>query len=107
MTTTEPQTQHLLDLSTDAEMKVAQLLEDEGEENLWLRIAVRAGGCSGFSYEMFFDTESNPDDHIGVFGPVTVRVDAASRASSRRRHVELQQRSARRGLQHRQPERPA
>jgi iron-sulfur cluster assembly protein/iron-sulfur cluster insertion protein len=59
-------------------MKVAQLLADEGEENLWLRIAVRAGGCSGFSYEMFFDTEPNPDDHIGVLGPVTVRVDAAS-----------------------------
>jgi iron-sulfur cluster assembly protein/iron-sulfur cluster insertion protein len=41
-------------------------------------VAVRAGGCSGFSYEMFFDTVSNPDDHVGVFGPVTVRVDAAS-----------------------------
>ena len=80
MTTTEPRTPQLLALSADAEKKVAQLLADEGEENLGLRVAVRAGGCSGFSYEMFFDSESNPDDHVGVFGPVTVRVDAASAA---------------------------
>lgn len=80
MTTTEPQTQQLLALSKDAEKKVAQLLADEGDENLALRVAVRAGGCSGFSYEMFFDTESNPDDHIAVFGLVTVKVDASSAA---------------------------
>ncbi len=59
-------------------LKRQQLLADEQEENLSLRVAVRAGGCSGFSYEMFFDTESNPDDHITVSGPVTVRVDPAS-----------------------------
>ena len=78
MTTTEQDTQPLIALSGEAETKVAQLLADQQEENLGLRVAVRAGGCSGFSYDMFFDTESNPDDHVAVSGPVTVRVDSAS-----------------------------
>ena len=78
MTTTEQDTQPLIALSGEAETKVAQLLADQQEENLGLRVAVRAGGCSGFSYDMVFDTESNPDDHVAVSGPVTVRVDSAS-----------------------------
>ncbi len=78
MTTTEHRTQQPIALSSEAEKKVAQLLADEQEENLGLRVLVRPGGCSGFSYEMFFDTESNPDDHVAVSGPVTVRVDSAS-----------------------------
>ena len=77
MTTTE-QARQQFSLSTKATEKVAQLLAAEGDENLGLRVAVRAGGCSGFSYEMFFDAETSPDDHVTVFGPVTVRVDSAS-----------------------------
>jgi len=78
MTPAEHPTQQLIALSSDAEKKLAQLLANEGEENLGLRVAVRAGGCSGLSYEMFFDTESGPDDHVAVSGQVTVRVDSAS-----------------------------
>ena len=77
MTTTE-QAKQLFSLSGEATDKVAQLLAQEGDESLGLRVAVRAGGCSGFSYEMFFDAETGPDDHVTVFGPVTVRVDSAS-----------------------------
>ncbi len=78
MTTTEQTTQPVIALSDAAVAKVAQLLADEGEEGLGLRVAVRAGGCSGFSYEMFFDAEARPDDHEATFGSVAVRVDAAS-----------------------------
>jgi iron-sulfur cluster assembly protein/iron-sulfur cluster insertion protein len=78
MTTTEQTTQPVIALSEDAIAKVAQLLAVEGEEGLALRVAVRAGGCSGFSYEMFFDTETSPDDHEATFGSVTVKVDATS-----------------------------
>jgi iron-sulfur cluster insertion protein len=78
MTTTEQDTQPLIALSGEAVAKVAELLAEEGEENLGLRVAVRAGGCSGFSYEMFFDSEETPDDHVTKIGLVTVRVDAAS-----------------------------
>ncbi|MCL4135526.1 UNVERIFIED_CONTAM: hypothetical protein GTU68_048620 [Idotea baltica] len=78
MTTTEQTTQPLLILTETATTKVAQLLAEESEEGLGLRVAVRPGGCSGFSYEMFFDTETTSDDHVITSGPVTVRVDAAS-----------------------------
>ena len=78
MTTTEQTTQPVITLSEAAVAKLAQLLAEEGEEGLGLRVAVRAGGCSGFSYEMFFDTETSPDDHEATFGSVAVRVDASS-----------------------------
>lgn len=78
MTTTEQITEPLMVLSETAVAKVAQLLAEEAEEGLGLRVAVRPGGCSGFSYEMFFDTEEHADDHEVRFESVLVRVDAAS-----------------------------
>lgn len=78
MTTTEHRLAPPIELSAEAMTKVAELLADEDEADLDLRVAVRPGGCSGFSYEMFFDTETSPDDQVAHFGPVTVRVDSAS-----------------------------
>jgi iron-sulfur cluster assembly accessory protein len=77
-TATQP-AQPVLTLSGEAITKVAQLIADEAsDEQLGLRVAVKAGGCSGFSYEMFFDPETNPDDNVTTFGTVLVKVDAAS-----------------------------
>ena len=50
-------------LTDAAASKVAELIEQEGNPDLALRVAVRPGGCSGFSYEMFFDTDVADDDH--------------------------------------------
>ena len=47
-------------------------------ESLALRVAVKPGGCSGYSYEMFFDSETLADDVVREFGAVKVVVDAAS-----------------------------
>jgi Fe-S cluster assembly iron-binding protein IscA len=47
-------------LSDLAIVKVAELLAQEEGEALALRVAVKPGGCSGYSYEMFFDSESWP-----------------------------------------------
>jgi iron-sulfur cluster assembly accessory protein len=65
-------------LTDDAAAKVAELIEQEGNPDLALRVAVRPGGCSGFSYEMFFDTDVADDDVTSTFGPVKVVVDPAS-----------------------------
>ena len=66
-------------LTEDAAAKVAELLaQEEGAEDLALRVAVKPGGCSGYSYEMFFDSEREDDDVVRQFGTVTVVVDAAS-----------------------------
>ena len=65
-------------LSDAATTKVSELLAQEEGENLALRVAVKPGGCSGYSYEMFFDTEIVSDDVVREFGTVKVVVDAAS-----------------------------
>ena len=67
-----------ISLTDAAVAKVGELLEKEGEEGLALRVAVRPGGCSGYSYEMFFDTEEAGDDIARSFGSVKVLVDSAS-----------------------------
>jgi iron-sulfur cluster assembly protein/iron-sulfur cluster insertion protein len=58
--------------------KVAELLAQEGDSELFLRVGVRPGGCSGYSYDMFFDTEQGDDDIVRSYGEVRVVVDSAS-----------------------------
>ena len=65
-------------LSDTATTKVAELLAQEDGDNLALRVAVKPGGCSGYSYEMFFDTEIAEDDAQSTFGAVRVVVDPVS-----------------------------
>ncbi|MEI8000840.1 MAG: iron-sulfur cluster insertion protein ErpA [Actinomycetes bacterium] len=65
---------------TDAAVgKVAELMTAEDTTDaMVLRVAVRPGGCSGYSYEMFFDTDVNSDDAKVDYGAVSVVVDSAS-----------------------------
>jgi iron-sulfur cluster assembly protein/iron-sulfur cluster insertion protein len=58
--------------------KVRALIEAEGNPDLVLRVAVRPGGCSGLSYEMFFDTDLADDDVRTEYQGVTVVIDPAS-----------------------------
>ena len=58
--------------------KVAELLEEEADPGLRLRIYVTGGGCSGFQYGFAFDDAAQEDDVQVVRGPVTVVVDAMS-----------------------------
>jgi iron-sulfur cluster assembly accessory protein len=68
----------MLTLTETASTKVKQLIDAEGNPELVLRVAVRPGGCSGLSYEMFFDTDVSADDVSTEFGDVKVVVDPAS-----------------------------
>jgi len=65
-------------LTDSAATKVGELISAEGEDDLALRVAVRPGGCSGFSYEMYFDTDVAADDVKVEFGAVKVVVDQSS-----------------------------
>jgi iron-sulfur cluster assembly accessory protein len=69
----------VITLTDTAASKVKELLDAEGAADLALRVAVRPGGCSGFSYEMFFDGDIAADDEKVTFGPVSVVVDQASK----------------------------
>ncbi|HMC52887.1 MAG TPA: iron-sulfur cluster insertion protein ErpA [Acidimicrobiales bacterium] len=67
-----------ISLTDAAAAKVATLLAQEGNDELALRVAVRPGGCSGYSYEMFFDSDMAADDVVREFGAVKVVVDSES-----------------------------
>ena len=69
----------LLTLTDTAMGKVAELLaNEEVADSLALRVAVQPGGCSGYSYDMFFDTEIADNDLVWVSGTVRVVVDPES-----------------------------
>lgn len=65
-------------LTDTAVAKLRELVAAEGEPGLALRMAVRPGGCSGFSYEMYFDAEIESDDIVEAFDDVKVVVDPQS-----------------------------
>ncbi|HYH51892.1 MAG TPA: iron-sulfur cluster insertion protein ErpA [Acidimicrobiia bacterium] len=68
----------MITLTESAAKKVKELVEAEGNNELALRVAVRPGGCSGFSYEMFFDSDFADDDQKTDYEGVKVVVDSAS-----------------------------
>jgi iron-sulfur cluster assembly protein/iron-sulfur cluster insertion protein len=68
----------MLTVTDSAAAKVKDLLEAEGDTTMALRVAVRPGGCSGFSYEMFFDSDFAADDVKTDVHGVSVVVDPSS-----------------------------
>ena len=68
----------MITLTDKASVKVSELIAAEGEDGLALRVAVRPGGCSGFSYEMFFDSDVADGDTKTTYGNVAVVVDSSS-----------------------------
>ena len=57
-------TQTPVSLTNDAAMKVRELLDAEGRNDLRLRIAVQPGGCAGMQYQLFFDERSLDGDVV-------------------------------------------
>lgn len=58
--------------------KVKQLIEEEGNPDLKLRVFVQGGGCSGFQYGFTFDETVNEDDTRCVKNGVELLVDSMS-----------------------------
>jgi len=67
-----------IQLSDTAALKVKALLEQEGRDDLALRVAVQPGGCSGLRYQLFFDDRNLDGDQTTDFGGVAVVVDRMS-----------------------------
>ena len=65
-------------LSDAAAAKVKSLLEQEGRDDLALRVAVQPGGCSGLRYQLFFDERYLDGDQTYEFNGVEVIVDRMS-----------------------------
>jgi iron-sulfur cluster assembly accessory protein len=75
---TEQTTPTSVVLTDQAAAKVKALLDQEGRDDLRLRIAVQPGGCSGLRYQLFFDERSLDGDTVTDFGGVEVVVDRMS-----------------------------
>ena len=67
-----------LSLTETAAVKVRALLDQEGRDDLRLRVAVQPGGCSGLQYQLFFDERSLDGDHELDLNGVPVVVDRMS-----------------------------
>jgi iron-sulfur cluster assembly accessory protein len=65
-------------LTATAAVKVRTLLDQEGRDDLRLRVAVQPGGCSGFQYQLFFDERSLDGDLELDINGVPVVVDRMS-----------------------------
>jgi len=65
-------------LTDTAAAKVKHLLDQEGRDDLALRVAVQPGGCSGLRYQLFFDERTLDGDEVHDFGGVKVVVDRMS-----------------------------
>lgn len=64
--------------SNNAATKVAQLIKEEGNADLKLRVFVQGGGCSGFQYGFTFDEVVNEDDTTMVKNGVQLLIDPMS-----------------------------
>ncbi|MFP5346236.1 MAG: HesB/IscA family protein [Actinomycetes bacterium] len=73
-----PTAEHGVELTTVAAEKVRSLLEQEGRDDLRLRVAVQPGGCSGLIYQLYFDERTLDGDAVRDFDGVGVVVDRMS-----------------------------
>ena len=72
------ETQDPLLFTDNAANKVKQLIEEEGNTDLKLRVFVSGGGCSGFQYGFTFEEETNEDDTVLTKNGVQLLIDPMS-----------------------------
>lgn len=68
----------MITISESANEKIKEMLAAEETPDLFLRIGVKEGGCSGFSYGMGFDDEQKDDDSVMEMDGLKVVVDGES-----------------------------
>jgi iron-sulfur cluster assembly accessory protein len=71
-------TTHGVVMTDAAASKAKSLLDQEGRDDLALRIAVQPGGCAGLKYNLFFDDRTMDGDLNADFGGVRLTVDRMS-----------------------------
>jgi iron-sulfur cluster assembly accessory protein len=69
---------HGVTLTDEAAHKAKALLDQEGRDDMHLRIAVQPGGCAGLRYQLFFDERTLDGDLFREFGGLNVAVDRMS-----------------------------
>jgi iron-sulfur cluster insertion protein len=67
-----------MNIQPSAVEKLQEILAEENNPNIKLRVFVQGGGCSGFSYGFTLDEQQNEDDFVFSFDNVNVLVDGMS-----------------------------
>ncbi len=75
---TDPAQERVVSVSHSAAARIAELIAEEGQADLMLRVFVSGGGCSGFQYGFSFDDALNDDDHTFARDGIKVVVDDTS-----------------------------
>ena len=78
MTTLEDRTEAPVLLTDDAAAKVRELIQQQDESDLVLRLMAVPGGCAGFQYDMRFDTRVDETDNLSETGGVKLVLDQES-----------------------------
>lgn len=68
----------MITISEAASEKLKEMLEEQASPDMFLRVGVQSGGCSGFSYGMGFDDEQQEDDKTFEIHGLKVVVDSES-----------------------------
>jgi len=68
----------MITVTEQAGLKIKEMLENEEDQNVYVRLGVKGGGCSGLSYGLGFDPEKNENDTVHEFQGVKFLIDNES-----------------------------
>jgi len=74
----QPAAERSVTVTDSAARRIAHLIAQEDGDDLFLRVSVSGGGCSGFQYAFGFDDEIRPDDRVFEHAGVQVVIDETS-----------------------------
>ena len=69
---------NIINISNSASKRIREIIAEGNEDSIGLRIAVKSGGCAGYSYDMDYVSEINPTDEVVEHEGVKVFVDQAA-----------------------------
>ena len=69
---------NIINISNSAFERIKEIIAKGNENAIGLRIAVKSGGCAGYSYDMDYVSEINPTDELVEHEGVKVFVDQAA-----------------------------
>ena len=69
---------NIINISNSASERIREIIAKGNDDTIGLRIAVKSGGCAGYSYDMDYVSEINPTDELVEHKGVKVFVDQAA-----------------------------
>ena len=69
---------NIINISDSAHKRISEIIANGSDDAIGLRIAVKSGGCAGYSYDMDYVSEINPTDEVVEHNGVKVFVDQAA-----------------------------